>query len=141
MPQPRNTPTAPDDLLVIEKTRDLIRDLVPRLHKFPKTFRHTLGERAEQLVLDVLTDLIEARYSRERLAILRRANVRLETLRHLLRLANEFGLIANHAFLHVAGRINEVGRLVGAWGKKARTREEAAPDSAGVGAPARRAAS
>jgi hypothetical protein len=50
---------------------------------FPAKTRFSFGQRIEGIALDVVEDLVEARYSREKRATLRRANLRLEKLRVL----------------------------------------------------------
>ena len=66
--------------------------------------------------------LIEARYSRSRVPLLRRANVMLERLRFQVRLCMEERLISVRQYEYIAEMVNEVGRMVGGWLKS--TREE-----------------
>jgi hypothetical protein len=59
--------------------------LIPTLEKFPRGQRFLLGDRIETAALDVLDLLIQATYTRERQAMLGRANLGLERLRMLAR--------------------------------------------------------
>jgi len=59
--------------------------LIPTLEKFPRSQRFLLGDRIETAALDVLDLLIQATDTRERLLLLRRANLGLERLRILAR--------------------------------------------------------
>jgi len=52
--------------------------LLPVTEGFPKRVRFTFSDRINHLALDLVEDLIEARYSSEKRKILRRANLRLE---------------------------------------------------------------
>jgi hypothetical protein len=61
--------------------------LAPTLEKFPRSHKFTIGDRIEVLALDVLEALIEATYSRDRSQQLRCANLGIEKLSFLLRLA------------------------------------------------------
>ena len=61
--------------------------LLPTTEKFPKRARFTLANRIDNLALDIAEELVEARYTRDKTAILRRINLRLERLRVLLRLS------------------------------------------------------
>src|SRR5450631_2317988 len=63
--------------------------LVPTIEKFPKSHKFTVGDRIQTVALDVLETLIEATYTKERTQHLRRANLGIEKLRFLLRLAAE----------------------------------------------------
>ena len=76
-----------EDLPAIQKCHDLLKDLLPRVEKFPRAHKFTLGDRIAAAGLDILTLLVEAAYVRDKAGLLNRANIRLETLRHLLRLS------------------------------------------------------
>jgi len=67
------------------------------------------------LALDVIEDIVEARYSREKRAILSRANLRLEKLRVLLRLCHTLGYLPHARYEYAARAINDVGRRLGGW--------------------------
>jgi hypothetical protein len=91
--------------------------LIPQLDKFPRLRRYTLGERLETGLLEVLELVVEAAYSRgnAKPAALQRANLRLEVLRHLWRLAHELQTISTRRYEHGAGLIDDLGRQVGGW--------------------------
>ena len=67
--------------------------LAAAIEKFPKSHKFTIGERIETTALDVLEALIEAIYTRERIQHLRSANLGIEKLRFLLRLAADLKLL------------------------------------------------
>ncbi len=73
----------------VQSWHGLLLWLIPQLDKFPRARRFTLGERIEVRLLDVLELLVEAVYTRNKDAPLQRANLRLEVVRHLWRLAHE----------------------------------------------------
>jgi len=104
-----------EELLVITKMYDLVRELTGRVRKFPRDFRFVLGDRILHGAYDVLDLLIEAKYNRQRGGLLTRANVRLEQVRFQLRLAFDEQLLAIGGYEHVARMQNEVGRLLGGW--------------------------
>jgi len=91
--------------------------LVPTIEKFPKSHKFTIGDRIEAIALDVLEALIEATYTKERAQHLRRANLGIEKLRFLLRLAADLRLLDRHRYEHAARTLDETGRLVGGWVK------------------------
>lgn len=91
--------------------------LIPAVEKFPRTQKFLLGDRIQSGALDVLDALIEATYSRSRDAALTRANLTLEKLRFLFRLANDLHHLDSRRFEHAARALDEVGRLVGGWTK------------------------
>jgi len=108
-----------EELTVIQKAYDFCLYVVPIVNRYPRDFKFTLGDRITNAALDVLEDLIAARYTRERAGILRRTNLRVERLRHLLRLSCDFGILGGKSVEHSAKSLDEVGRLVGGWLKAA----------------------
>jgi len=88
------TPT----LRAVPKLYDVIMWLMGRVEKFPRSHKFTLCERSVNLALDTLALLIEATYTRDRLRLLRKANVHLEQLRYLIRLCHDFNLLSSTFF-------------------------------------------
>ena len=95
-----------------EKT---LKDLLSRTEKFPKRVRFTLSSRIDNLALDVLENIVEARYTKDKSAVLARANLQLEKLRVLLRISHEERHLDHKGFEHMARNIDEAGRMVGGW--------------------------
>jgi hypothetical protein len=99
----------------VQACHELLLWVIPQLDKFPRSRRFTLGERLEGGLLDVLELLVEAAYTRNKEAPLRRANLRLEVVRHLWRLAYELKAIATRQYEHGAKLIDDLGRQIGGW--------------------------
>jgi hypothetical protein len=83
--------------------------------RFPRNHRFVLGERIERNLYALLENLIEARYTRDRGALLRRANLTLEILRFQVRLAKDLSCPKVNSYGFAARAIDEIGRLVGGW--------------------------
>lgn len=98
---------------------DLLRWILPKVGKFPKSVRYGLGSRIEAAHLDVLEELIHAQYCRgpERVRALEFANRRLQVARHLVRMAHELRLIPESSAVYAAKVQVELGTQVGAWRK------------------------
>ena len=95
----------------------LVGELLDRTARFPKVVRGTFAMRLENLALDVLEELVEARYAsghrkREALA---RADSTLARLRVLLRLAYERRFVDHRGYEFLARAIDESGRMLGGW--------------------------
>jgi hypothetical protein len=105
----------------VQATHVLLRWLIPILDKFPRVRRFTLGERLECEVLAVLGLLVEAAYSRDKEALLAQANVRVEVVRHLWRLAHELQIISTRRYEHGANLLDDLGRQIGGWLKSRRS--------------------
>lgn len=104
-------------LPVIERTRDLLKWLLPHLNNFPKTHRFVLGDKMENEGLELLLRLTEAAYTRERGDLLRKSNLHLEKLRQLMKLAMEIGCFTSAQHKHAAALMREVGMQIGGWMK------------------------
>ena len=103
--------------------------LIPTVENFPRAQRFLLGDRIQSTAMDVLQALVEATYSRDRLGHLARANLGLEQLRFMLRLALGLRHLDARRHEHAARQIDEIGRMIGGWRKA-----HAAANEAPVGA-------
>jgi hypothetical protein len=86
-----------------------------RVAKFPRDFKFLLGDRILGNVYELLDLLVEAKYTKNKLAILERANLRLEQMRFQVRLAHDEKLMSTRQYEVAARLLDEVGRLVGGW--------------------------
>ncbi len=111
----------------LEKWYQFLLWLTPAVEKFPRTQKFTLGDRIQSAALDVLERLIEATYSRDARPLLTAANLGLEKLRFLFRMAADLRLIDLRRYEFAARAIDEVGRLVGGWMKAGGQRHAQAP--------------
>jgi hypothetical protein len=134
VPSPRPEPRrAGDELLVLQRAEALAAFVLQRTARWPKPMRHTLTRRLEDHVLDVVEELVVARYRRQdRLPRLDSVNLKLERARFLLRLAAASRQCPPNHYEGTAQRLDEVGRLLHGW--RARLRGRAASGAAG-GAP------
>ncbi len=110
----------PKELSVITKTYDFLLWLIPMLDKFPRSRKFTLGDRIETNASDVLTMLIEAKFSRNKQTSLQKVNLLIEQLRFSLRLAKDLRCLSTKRYGHAAQLVNDIGTEVGAWLKQQR---------------------
>lgn len=89
----------------------------PVVEGFPRGVKFTLGDRIAQTGLDALERLIEATYDRNRAKSLQAANLAVEKLRHLFRVAFRLKAIDERRYEHAARSLDDIGRLIGAWKK------------------------
>jgi hypothetical protein len=109
----------PHSAEAVNACHDLLLWIIPQLDKLPRVRRFTLGERIENGLLDVLEGLTDAAYSRVKVETLRQANLRLDRVRHLWRLAHELQALPTRQYGHGAGLLEALGRQVGAWRRSA----------------------
>ena len=67
---------ATEELVVIQKTYDLVKWSCGHIANFPRKYRFTLGERVERRLYHLLETLIQARYTRQRTEQIGRASCR-----------------------------------------------------------------
>lgn len=101
--------------------------LVPAVERFPRSQKFLLGDRIQATALDVLESLIEATYTRRRANHLVRANLGVEKLRFLFRLAQDMRYLDSRRYEHAARCLDEIGRKIGAWSKTHRAKESTRP--------------
>jgi hypothetical protein len=111
----RPKPAAPE-LLLLQKWEEFTGWFLGRTSRFPKNLRFTLTQRLENHALDVTELLVLARYRREsRRDRLDEANLLLERMRFLLRLALERNALSSGTFEGALRRLDEAGRMLHGW--------------------------
>ena len=99
--------------------------LVPAVEQFPRRQKFLLGDRLQTTALDVLECLIDATYTRDRQPHLAAANLGIEKLRFLFRLAKDLRHLDMRRYTHAARALDETGKLIGGW-RKAQKAHDAA---------------
>ena len=107
---------------MVTKAYDFLLWLVQHVGKFPRSHRFVLGERVETAMLNVLMLLVEATYEKDKVALLRRANLELEKLRFLIRLSKDLGFTSLKQYEHTANELHGLGLQVGGWLRQQRAR-------------------
>ncbi len=114
-------PPPADDLPIFVHWLDFLAWLLPLTAKFPQRARFTFANRLDNLALDMVEDLVEARYSRQKQALLARANLRLEKLRVLLRLCHHMAYVSHAQYEHAVRLLHQVGSMLGGWRRQQET--------------------
>ncbi|MBK8979476.1 MAG: diversity-generating retroelement protein Avd [Planctomycetes bacterium] len=108
--------TAGPELLVLQRWEESSSWLLNHTARWPKSARFTLAQRIENHALDVLEQLVQARYEpTRRAALLCEVNLRLERLRFLWRAARDARVEHARGFEQAMRRLDEVGRMVHGW--------------------------
>ncbi len=97
---------------------DFLKWLLEKTEKFPRKIRFSLSNRIDNLVLDILEGIVEARYSGNKKDILRRVDLSMERLRVLLRICHDLKHLDHKGFEFASKKINEAGKMVGGWRKQ-----------------------
>ncbi|MBI1918348.1 MAG: diversity-generating retroelement protein Avd [Planctomycetes bacterium] len=114
------TPTMPVDLPVIAKAYDFLIWTSRHVARFPRLHRFNVGERMERHLYGILEGLLRAKFTRDRVPLLRQVNLDLEVLRFQFRAAKDLKCLPIESYGHAAGVVNEIGQMVGGWLKSSR---------------------
>jgi hypothetical protein len=108
-------PAGPE-LLVLALWEEFCGWFLDYTNRWPKSLRFTLTQRLQIHALDVLEQLVVARYdARGRLPRLHDVNLVLERMRFLLRLGRERAGTPQRGFEHAVERIDACGRMLHGW--------------------------
>jgi len=86
------------DIPIFAKLYDFYKNLSLVVSNFPKSKRYTLGQKIDQLTLDTIELIITAGYisKEQKLTLLKKASVKLDLLKILLRLSAETKCLDNN---------------------------------------------
>jgi four helix bundle protein len=104
---------------IFSRCYDLLLWLIPLTLKFPRQQRFVIAEATQRAALGLHERLIEASHAApaETSGALGKADIELDKLRHYLRLCRDLDLISTGQYEHAAGKLAEIGRLLGGWRK------------------------
>ena len=111
------------ELAVIEHTYELIVWTHRHVERFPKHSRYSIGSRLEDKLLQLLECLLQAKYSKCKVASLQSAGLLVENARFLFRLCKDSRLMSIRSHEHATRRIVEISRQIQGWRKSQAVRE------------------
>lgn len=110
------------DIPIFSKLYDFYKNLSAHIPTFPKTKRYTLGQKLDQITLDVIELTITAGYlpREQKLPALQKISIKLDLLKILLRLSSETKCLDNNKYQQLISQILEIGKMLGGWIKTVR---------------------
>jgi len=95
----------------------VLGELLDRTQRFPKAARFTFASRIDNISLDLLEHLVQARWAPPdgKAGHLREADLCLARLRALLRLSHQRRFLDTRGYEHLARELDTVGRQLGGW--------------------------
>lgn len=105
------------DIPIFTKTYELYKTFYGYLPTFPKKDRYTLGQKCESILLDLIEAIIYASSlpKQDKLPILKKASLKLDTLKVLFRLGKDLKVVDSKKYLVLEGYLQEIGRMLGGW--------------------------
>ena len=102
--------------LLFTKWSEILKWILLTTDKFPKKARFTFSTRIDNLALDIIELIIEARYlPQSRQNNFKNINIKLEKLRIFFRFAYELKFISLKQYEFITREINETGAMIGGW--------------------------
>lgn len=109
------------DLVIFQKTYDLlfwVKKIVP---KFAKVHKYSLGIQLENGVLDLLEAIIQANMSySHKNTLIKACLAKHEMVRVFVRLSKDLKLISLKQYEYASEKITEIGKMLNAWEKRFR---------------------
>lgn len=105
------------DIPILKKTYELYSLFHDYRKVVPKVDRFTVYERSENLIIDLIELFLEAGFlkSNNKIPVLEKASVKLNTLRFFIRLMKETKAIDLKKYINLQEKIDEIGRMLGGW--------------------------
>src|ERR1035441_8511871 len=105
------------DIPIFKKAYELYQTFHGYRDAVKKRDRHTIWERSEKAILDVIEGILAASeaYKAEKLPILKNVSVKLNLLRVFFRLAKDAKVIDLKKYMVLEEKIDEIGRMLGGW--------------------------
>lgn len=105
------------DIPIIKKLYELYKTFYSYSVLFPKKDKYTLGVKCELHIISTLELLLEAgAVSRtEKLVLIKKANVKFDTLKLFIRLLKDLDIIDSKKYLGLQKQIQEIGQQLGGW--------------------------
>ncbi len=103
------------DIPIFTKLYDFYKVLTQVVITFPKTRRYTLGQRLENITLDIFELLFSIPQSQNKTVALQGISIKLDLLKVLLRLAKDSQALNNKNYLELQEILQEIGKMLGGW--------------------------
>lgn len=84
---------------------------------FPKTKRYTLGQKIDQISLDIFELIFKVNISvkDQKLEILQNISNKIDLLKILIRLAHDNKYLSTSSYLNLQESLQEIGKMAGGW--------------------------
>ena len=103
------------ELTVITLAHDLLVWTLNHTAKFPRSHRHGLGMRLEEVNHLLLDLLVEAKFTTDKAEILRQASLAAERLRWQFRAAKDVNVLPYKSHEFASRQLQEIGKQLGGW--------------------------
>jgi len=89
--------------------------LIQTTATFPKSQRYSLGQKLDNLTLEIIELIFGVHFTDNRLKQLQRISVKLDLLKILVRLSKDSVLINTKKYFQLELKLSEIGKMLGGW--------------------------
>ena len=104
-----------NEVPLFQKIYDFYKLFYTYIDHFPKKSREVLGQKIEQIILEILELISKASYSKEKIDSLGNASIKLDFLKVLIRITYETKTIDQKKYILMEKELQEMGRMLGGW--------------------------
>ncbi|MFA4880358.1 MAG: four helix bundle protein [Candidatus Doudnabacteria bacterium] len=108
---------------IFKKIYELYRNFRSFRNSIPKQDRYTLWQKCENILMETLENILLASQisKAEKLPVLEKASLKLNSFRIFVRLAKEVKVIDGKKYVLLQENTDEIGRMLGGWIKSVRS--------------------
>jgi hypothetical protein len=102
------------DIPIFAKSYEFYKRLTLGIVTFPKTKRYTLGQKLDDITLEIFEHLISVPNNNKTETLYKVSN-KIDLLKILLRLAKDTLALTNKNYLELQEMLQEIGKMLGGW--------------------------
>ena len=110
--------------IVVQKAYDWNLWILPKVEKFPKSYRFSVGQNLVSTSLDLLMNLVDATYQTKNSGTLAAAVRNVNRARYLVRLSKDLRLLSVGGYEFAAQGLDEIGRMTADGGRAPKRRAD-----------------
>ena len=110
--------------IVVQKAYDWNLWILPKVEKFPRSYRFSIGDNLVASSLDLLMNLVDASYQSRNAGALAAAVRNVNRVRYLVRLSKDLRLMNLKAYEFASQGLDEIGRMTGGWWKSEKRKHD-----------------
>lgn len=103
------------DIPIFTKLYEFYNKLTQNITSFPKTKRYTLGQKLDNVTLEMLELLFAVPFTENKTGALQQISIKLDLLKILLRLSKDNQAITDKRYLELQVILQEIGKMLGGW--------------------------
>ncbi|MEK9175119.1 MAG: diversity-generating retroelement protein Avd [Patescibacteria group bacterium] len=105
------------DISIVHKVYKFYLALHTCTSTFPKKDRHTIGQKCENLTLNIIELLFSANAQRgkDKMPVLSIIDIKLKVLKTMIRLANDSKALEQKQYIVFEASLDEIGKMLGGW--------------------------